>query len=255
MPKDKRLWMTFPIDFWQHPKIAPLSDLAFRTFVEMNGYSRMQDLDGRIPATIARRLWKPKALSELTKNDQSKPSVSLVDEVYVIWNYAEHQETRADREAREARNRANGAKGGRPRKNPSETDSVTDSVPNGNPDETDRKAESESESESETDLTDVTYLPESSHVDDRASPRTDLSEEVISEARHAGLSDLGAVLDLLEPIVGELNPRHGIELAQIILRRARTPVLQPVAYIARACEKRDEIRHIAIDVLDIPGVA
>lgn len=253
MPKDKRLWMTFPIDFWQHPKIAPLSDLAFRTFVEMNGYSRMQDLDGRIPATIARRMWKTKALSELTRNDHSKPSVSLVDDVYVIWNYAEHQETRADREAREARNRANGAKGGRPPKNRGETHSVTDSVSDGNPDETEHKPESESESE--IDLTDVTYLPESSHVGDRASPRTDLSEEVISEAKRAGVDDLPAVLGLLEPIVGQLNPRHGIELAQIILRRARTPVLQPTAYIARACEKRDEIRRIAVDVLDLPGVA
>jgi len=253
MPKDKRLWMTFPIDFWQHPKIAPLSDAAFRTFVEMNGYSRMQDLDGRIPVSIARRLWRAKALSELTRNDHSKPSVSLVDDTYVIWNYSEHQETRADREAREARNRANGAKGGRPSKNRTETQSVTDSVPSGNPDRTERKPESESESE--IDLTDVTYLPESSHVGDRASPRTDLSEEVISEAKRAGIDDLSAVLGLLEPIVGDLNPRHGIELAQIILRRARTPVLQPTAYIARACEKRDEIRHIAVDVLDLPGVA
>jgi hypothetical protein len=253
MPKDKRLWMTFPIDFWQHPKIAPLSDAAFRTFVEMNGYSRMQDLDGRIPVSIARRLWRAKALNELTRNDHSKPSVSLVDDVYVIWNYAEHQETRADREAREARNRANGAKGGRPRKDRSETQSVTDSVPSGNPKRTERKPESESESE--IDLTDVTYLPESSHVGDRASPRTDLSEEVISEAKRAGIDDLSAVLGLLEPIVGDLTPRHGIELAQIILRRARTPVLLPTAYIARACEKRDEIRHIAVDVLDLPGVA
>jgi hypothetical protein len=253
MPKDKRLWMTFPIDFWQHPKIAPLSDAAFRTFVEMNGYSRMQDLDGRIPVSIARRLWRAKALNELTRNDHSKPSVSLVDDVYVIWNYAEHQETRADREAREARNRANGAKGGRPRKDRSETQSVTDSVPSGNPVRTER--EPESESESEIDLTDVTYLPESSHVGDRASPRTDLSEEVISEAKRAGIDDLSAVLGLLEPIVGDLNPRHGIELAQIILRRARTPVLLPTAYIARACEKRDEIRHIAVAVLDLPGVA
>ncbi|PYY63641.1 hypothetical protein DEJ30_12060 [Curtobacterium sp. MCPF17_003] len=104
-------------------------------------------------------------------------------------------------------------------------------------------------------LTDTTNDPESSHVGDRASPRTDLSEEVISEAKRAGVDDLPAVLGLLEPIVGDLNPRHGIELAQVILRRARTPVLQPTAYIARACEKRDEIRRIAVDVLDLPGVA
>jgi hypothetical protein len=81
-----------------------------------------------------------------------------------------------------------------------------------------------------------------------------LEEEVVADARRAGVDDLPAVLKLLEPIVGPLQPRHGIELAQVILRRAKAPVLQPTAYIARACERRDEIRSIAVDVLDLPGV-
>ena len=249
MPKDKRLWMTFPIDFPDHPKIRPLSDSAFRAFVEMNGYSRTQDLDGRIPVRVARAKWKTKALKELESNHPDRPTLSIDGEDYVIWNYDEHQQTRAAREAKSATNSQNGARGGRPRKKREETDSVSGGNRSGT------GPEAESESESERDLTDVTYLPESSHVGDRASPRTDLSEEVISEAKRAGIDDLTAVLGLLEPIVGALNPRHGIELAQIILRRARTPVLQPTAYIARACEKRDEIRHIAIDVLDLPGLA
>lgn len=33
MPRDRRLYMTVPIDFWQHPKIAPLSDAAFRLWM------------------------------------------------------------------------------------------------------------------------------------------------------------------------------------------------------------------------------
>jgi hypothetical protein len=249
MPKDKRLWMTFPIDFWMHPKIAPLSDAAFRAFVELNGYSRMHDLDGRIPVVLAKHMWKPKALEELLKNHPERPSLSIEGDAYIIWNYDEHQQTRAAREATSQTNSQNGAKGGRPRKKRTETESV--SVRNRARTDT----EAESESESERDLTDVTYLPESSHVGDRASSRTDLSEEVLSDAKRAGIDDLGAVLDLLEPIVGELIPRHGIELAQVILRRARSPVLQPTAYIARACEKQAEIRRIAVDVLDLPGVA
>ncbi len=103
-------------------------------------------------------------------------------------------------------------------------------------------------------MTDMTNDPESSHVGDVAGSRTDLEEEVVADARRAGVDDLPAVLKLLEPIVGPLQPRHGIELAQVILRRAKAPVLQPTAYIARACERRDEIRNIAVDVLDLPGV-
>lgn len=103
-------------------------------------------------------------------------------------------------------------------------------------------------------LTDMTNDPESSHVGDVVASRTDFGEEIAAEARRAGIDDLPAVLAILEPIVGPLNPRHGIELAQVILRRAKAPVLQPTAYIARASEKRDEIRGIAIDVLDLPGV-
>jgi hypothetical protein len=254
MPRDNRLFMTFPNSFWRHMKIRPLSDNAFRTFVEMNGYSREENLDGRIPVAFARSQWRKKSLDELMRNHPTRPTLSIQSDdtegdVYVLWNYAEHQQTAADIAATSQTNSRNGAKGGRPRKKRTETESVTGSLANGN-----QSQESRVKSQ-EIDLTDVTDLPESSHLGDRASSRTDLSEEVVSEAKRAGLNDLGAVLDLLEPITGELNPRHGIEIAQIILRRARTPVLQPTAYIARACEKREEIRHIAIEILDIPGVA
>ena len=154
MPRDQRLYMTFPIDFWQHPKITILSDSAFRTFVEMNGYSRTQDLDGRIPVPAAKRMWKPRALAELQQNHPERPSLTVEGDEYVIWNYAEHQLTRADREALAEKNRANGMKGGRPRKNPPETQSVSD----GNPEGTHSKAESESRSESGSERTTDTHI-------------------------------------------------------------------------------------------------
>jgi len=132
MPRDSRLWMTFPINFWMHPKIRPLSDAAFRAFVEMNGYSRMEDLDGRIPVALAKTMWRPKALGELLKNHPERPSLAIEGDHYVIWNYGEHQETRAAREARNATNTANGKLGGRPRKTQSVTDSVSESEPNKN---------------------------------------------------------------------------------------------------------------------------
>lgn len=91
--------MTFPNDFWMHPKIAPLSTEAKWTFVEMNGYSRMQDLDGRIPAPMATRLWAAEVLAELVGSHLERPIVVLEDGVYVIRDYAKHQQTTADREA------------------------------------------------------------------------------------------------------------------------------------------------------------
>lgn len=153
MPRDKRLFMTFPNDFWQHPKIEPLTDKAFRVFVEMNGYSRMQDLDGRIPVSLARRKWKPQAIEELLNTHPTRPVLLQHGDDYVLRDYAQHQETRAEREARVARNTENGRRGGRPRKNPRETQSDTDSdsepEPTGNPDETEKKAEIEIELEIE----------------------------------------------------------------------------------------------------------
>ena len=260
MPKDTRLWMKFPISFPDHPKIRPLSDAAFRAFVELNAYSREQDLDGRVPVRVAKAKWKARALKELESNHPERPTLTVDGDVYVIHNYADHQDTIADREAREARNQANGRKGGRPRKNRTETqsntDSVTGSADEGEPGEKQSQSQSQSQRQSQrqTDLTDTTYVPESGHVGDRAGERTDLSEEVIVEAKRLGVDDLPAVLELFEPIVGPLKASHAVELAQVILRRSPAPVLRSTAYIARACEKPAEVRRIAVDVLDLPGV-
>ncbi len=156
MPADKRLWMPFPNDFWMHPKIRVLSDSAFRTFVELIGYSRMQDLDGVIPTIYARREWKAKALTELQNNHPERPSLVLDGDNFIIWNYAEHQETRASREKRQRTNRANGSLGGRPPKqNPVETESVSKK----NPERTELKPESEVEIEN-YNLGASSYVPD-----------------------------------------------------------------------------------------------
>ena len=99
MAKDKRLYMTFPNDFWMHPKVAPLTTEAKWSFVEMNGYSRMQDLDGAIPAVMAERLWKIEVLEELVTSHPERPLVVLTDGSYVIRDYDKHQQTTTDRES------------------------------------------------------------------------------------------------------------------------------------------------------------
>ncbi|WP_440708797.1 hypothetical protein [Herbiconiux sp. YIM B11900] len=90
--------MTFPNDFWMHPKVAPLSVEAKWAFVEMNGYSRMQDLDGRIPEVMAHRLWDPATLALLVSSHPEKPLVVVSDGAYVIRDYAQHQQTTDARE-------------------------------------------------------------------------------------------------------------------------------------------------------------
>lgn len=100
MPRDQRLFMTFPIDFWTHPKVSRLSDAAFRAFVEANGHSRMRETDGVLEADDAEFLWKPEVLAELVRSHPLRPlMVRLESGEYVLRDYAEHQFTKADRNA------------------------------------------------------------------------------------------------------------------------------------------------------------
>jgi hypothetical protein len=224
MPRDTRLYMTFPIDFWQHPKITILSDAAFRTFVEMNGYSRMQDLDGRIPAPTAKRMWKPKALAELMKNHPERPSLTIEGDEYVIWNYAEHQLTRADREALTEKNRANGMKGGRPRKNPPETQSVTDRNPTG----TDSKAESESRSESGSEMTKDTHIR--LVLETPAEASTDGGKPVDNSAHWAsfGITDIGQVQRAIVTAIGHpISEQETGRIVGWIMAKAETSGTKP----------------------------
>jgi hypothetical protein len=103
--------MTFPNDFWMHPKVAPLPIEAKWTFVEMNGYSRMQDLDGRIPGVMAERLWSPDVLAVLVGSHPDRPLVVREGEDYVIRDYAEHQQTTAERDELSRKRSAAGARG------------------------------------------------------------------------------------------------------------------------------------------------
>lgn len=102
MPRDQRLYMTFPIDFWKHEKVRRLSDAAFRAFVEANGHSRERETDGVIEAADAEFIWDASALQELCKSHPTRPLLYSEGEgdarVYVIRDYAEHQFTKSDRD-------------------------------------------------------------------------------------------------------------------------------------------------------------
>src|SRR5690606_16119727 len=98
MPRDKRLYMTFPIDLHRHPKIQRLSVGARWTFVEMNGEARLSENDGRFSSEEAEFMWDVESLSELVSSHPTRPLVVRDGDDYVIRDYAEHQFTKADRD-------------------------------------------------------------------------------------------------------------------------------------------------------------
>jgi hypothetical protein len=250
MPKDKRLYMTFPNDFPEHPKIKPLSDAAFRVFVEMNGYSRTQDLDGRVPVPVAKAKWKAKALTELQNNHPERPTLTVVDGEFVIHNYAEHQQTKADREEAAVRSRTNGSKGGRPKKNPEETQQVSEPKPNEN------HSQSQSQS-SEINLTDISEITESSQVSDGSLSAFDgLNDVVRQRSVRAGVGDLSAVRRRLQDTTdAPVSWRGAVELVEAILSKAKRSVRDTDAYIATVCRNTPaEVQQAYFD-LDIGGVA
>ena len=166
---DRRVWARLTVDFADSPKVAGLSDAAFRTLVEMILWSRKMMTDGVIPASVARRRWGAKTqtethsvtdsvtdsgthyetdpVTELCTNHPTSPSlVRTSDGDYMIHDFLDHQESAEEVNARLARNTANGRRGGRPRKTDSKTHSVTDSGTQTKPKP---KAETETELEDE----------------------------------------------------------------------------------------------------------
>ena len=144
--KSSNLFAKLELDYADHPKIAPLSDAAFRLHVEMILYSRKYETDGVIKNRLANRMalrWDSDVLTELATNDENSPSLIKLDNGdYLINGYADVQETKAEIAARRATNSQNGKLGGRPKK----TQSVTE--PKTKPG-TQNKAETETETETD----------------------------------------------------------------------------------------------------------
>ena len=111
----KRLWAKFTLEFADHPKIAGLSDGAFRMLVEMILWSRQGLTDGFIPTAVAHRKWHTdsltdsgyESLNELCTNDLRSPSLSAVEGGYLIHDFVEVQGSRESVERRSEKNRDN----------------------------------------------------------------------------------------------------------------------------------------------------
>jgi hypothetical protein len=111
--KDPRLFARFALDFANNPKIAILSDAAFRCLVEAILHCRERESDsGLLARRYAVARWSLEVLRELCTNDDENPSLIEVEKGWLIHDYADHQETKADIEARRERNKIAGQKGG-----------------------------------------------------------------------------------------------------------------------------------------------
>jgi hypothetical protein len=237
MPRDKRLYMTFPIDFHRHPKLRRLPVEVRWTFVEMNGEARIADNDGMFTIDDAEFEWGREHLDALVTSHPTRPLVIRTDTHYVIREFPEHQETRASREERKARNAANGAKGGRPRKNPIETHSVSSGLPRGTDSqatETQHKAESESESEDSS-----TKTLESQSSSRRASVLTDsfeVSEITQRAAAHKGV-DVHDIARAVHKLGLQVDAHGAMALANHLLEKAKTYPSAPQRYVLGCFEQ------------------
>lgn len=238
MPRDPRLYMTFPIDLHRHPKLRRLPVEVRWTFVEMNGEARIADNDGVFDRAEAEFEWPIEHLDALVTSHPTRPLVVRTDTQYIIREFAEHQETRASREERRARNAANGAKGGRPRKNPGVTDSKPSGFPFGTdpqPTVTQTKAESESESED--------YYPplQRQSSTKRASVSTDaveVSDMTRRLASQRGVTSLRSVVDAILRHTGlTVTADQAYQVSMWILDKAKQAPAAPQRYVTAAIAK------------------
>lgn len=112
MPKDKRYYITFTVEFPHHPKIAILSDKAFRCLHEAIAHSRELQTDGFLARRYALGRWGAETLAELCSNDDENPSLIEDAKGWKIHDYAEHQDTKDVVETRATRRKEAGQKGG-----------------------------------------------------------------------------------------------------------------------------------------------
>lgn len=157
MAKRTDLFIRLSLDYANHPKIASLSDAAFRAHVEMILYSRKYETDGVLKNRVVNRLgsgWDAEVVAELLANDDDAPSLRQLDNGdYELHGFSDMQETKAEIAARRRKNSDNGKLGGRPRK-PQKTQSVTESPPQPQTQSgTQTKAETETETEVKTSAT------------------------------------------------------------------------------------------------------
>lgn len=228
MPRDQRLYMTFPNDVHRHPKIMRLSVEARWAFIEMNGEARIADNDGLFTAEEAEFHWQLPVLRELCSSHPTRPLVTRTgDGGYLIRDYAEHQQTRAEREALTEKRRAAGAKGGEARAKQvlaSANQMVSPS----------KQTQAESESESP----DLTKTSKSQSLHNRANDTTDVSPITLKIAAQNGIGDLSLVARAVLEHAGRMvTLEEAWQVANSLLQKARSMPTAPMRYVLSAIAK------------------
>lgn len=94
------LFARLALDYFDHPKIAGLSDAAIVAHLEMLVYARKYLTDGVIPMRIAMR-FASEVLDELASNDPENPSITRRDDgSLILYGYEDFQETKEQVESR-----------------------------------------------------------------------------------------------------------------------------------------------------------
>ena len=101
--KDDRPGILVAHEMPDHPKIAPLSDAAFRLLIRAWAYCSRLETNGRIPDAVWRTMGTPKARNELTAPPIVQPDASpliIQRNAYVeCHDYLSHQRSSGEIEA------------------------------------------------------------------------------------------------------------------------------------------------------------
>jgi hypothetical protein len=263
--KDDRLYMRFPIEFPDDPKIAPMSTEAKWALVEMVAYSRRQNLDGVIPRKYAEHRWGD-VLDELLEADAESPFLTY-DEVYgyTLTKYDKHQFTSNDlAQLRERKSQA-GRKGAAKRWHGDDSAIAAAMADASQSDDRAHgkkwpESESESELELETSLTDVTNSVGQSPTQSADSLTDDQVRLVTKAKEHAlalGVADLPAIREYFESKLGlAFNLGQAAELCDWVLGKSKagsSNVGNPTGYIRDAVRKsapewRDRAKQLGCEV-------
>lgn len=89
MPRDQRTYITIHDGMPDHPKIEPLSDAAFRLWVETLCWCSRHLTDGKIPPTS----WVKRGTAKTRQELVISGLVEMVGEQWYCHDYTEHQRT------------------------------------------------------------------------------------------------------------------------------------------------------------------
>ncbi|WRS30574.1 hypothetical protein U6G28_02490 [Actinomycetaceae bacterium MB13-C1-2] len=106
------LFAKIDLDLPDHPKVMPLSDAAFRAYVESILWSRKHLTDGFLASRYVSARWSLEVARELVGSDDEKPLWMEVDGGYQIHDFEGHNDTKAQVEARQEHAKRAGQAGG-----------------------------------------------------------------------------------------------------------------------------------------------